>query len=84
MTAAADRFANTEAVLAGIWGEVLRVADVAPTDDFIERGGDSLQATQVIWRVADRFSVQLPLTWFFRYPTLRDLARHVETHLDHD
>jgi acyl carrier protein len=70
----ADRLATIEAALAGIWTDVLGVDEVSATDNFLERGGDSAHATQVTWRIAERFSVYLPLTWILRYPTLRDLA----------
>lgn len=72
--AAADRLATIEAALAAIWNDVLCVDDVSAADNFLERGGDSIQATQVTWRIAERFSVHLPLRWMLRCPTLHDLA----------
>jgi amino acid adenylation domain-containing protein/thioester reductase-like protein len=43
--------------VARIWGEVLGVPEPAPRDDFFARGGDSIQATQLIARVRASFSI---------------------------
>ncbi|MCI0347550.1 MAG: non-ribosomal peptide synthetase, partial [Chloroflexi bacterium] len=48
--------------LAAIWTEVLGVDRVGIDDDFFERGGHSLTATQLVARVRDEFGVDLKLT----------------------
>ncbi len=60
--------------LAAIWTEVLGVDRVGIDDDFFERGGHSLTATQLVARVRDEFGVDLKLTALFDAPTLTGFA----------
>jgi acyl carrier protein len=68
----------TEAMLAALWRDVLGVDQVSSGDNFLDLGGDSARATQLTWRIADLFAVELALTWMFKYPTLRELAVAVQ------
>jgi amino acid adenylation domain-containing protein len=63
-----------EDVLAGMWAEVLGVADVGVLDDFFELGGHSLRATQIVTRIERTFRVALPLRRLFETPTVSGLA----------
>jgi len=65
--------------VAEIWGEVLRLAHIAPEDDFFALGGHSLLATQVVARLRERFHVELPLRSLFERRTLADLADTIDT-----
>jgi amino acid adenylation domain-containing protein/non-ribosomal peptide synthase protein (TIGR01720 family) len=69
---------ETERVLAGIWGGVLRVGEVGTDENFFELGGDSLSATQMISRVRAAFGIDLTLRAFFAAPTVGQLASAVE------
>ena len=64
----------TETALAGLWCDALGVERVSAEDNFLDLGGDSVRATHLAWHIADRFGVDLTLTWMFKYPTLRELA----------
>jgi len=67
----------TEERLAGIWREVFEIAAVGAVgagDNFFERGGDSLKATQLVSRINDAFGVDLPLDSVFTTPVLSGLA----------
>jgi acyl carrier protein len=68
-----------EARLAGIWEQVLGLEQVGIGDNFFELGGHSLLATQLISRVREQFSLELPLRSIFEEPTIAGLA----TQLDH-
>jgi non-ribosomal peptide synthetase component F len=70
-----------EAVLAGIWAEVLRRELVGRHDNFFELGGHSLLATQVISRMRRAFGRELPLRTVFEHPTIAALAASVEAGL---
>ncbi|MCA1633792.1 MAG: amino acid adenylation domain-containing protein, partial [Acidobacteria bacterium] len=69
---------DVEALLAGIWSEVLGVEKVGVHDNFFESGGHSLLATQVIARVRKTFQVEVPLRSLFESPTIAELAVTVE------
>ncbi|MFF7566135.1 non-ribosomal peptide synthase/polyketide synthase, partial [Streptomyces pseudovenezuelae] len=64
----------SEELLAAIWAHVLDVERVGAHDNFFELGGHSLLATQVVFRIREAFSVELPLADLFDRPTVRDLA----------
>jgi amino acid adenylation domain-containing protein len=69
----------TEALLSGIWIEVLGIEQVGVNDNFFELGGHSLLATKVVSRVRETFSVELPLRSLFFSPTVADSAQLIET-----
>jgi len=66
-----------EAVLAGIWAEVLDVESISVNETFFNLGGHSLRATQVVSRVNQVFRIDLPVRTLFEAPTLAELASHM-------
>nr|CAQ48259.1 MicA protein [Planktothrix prolifica NIVA-CYA 98] len=64
----------TQEAIAAIFGQVLKLEKVGIYDNFFEIGGNSLQATQVISRLRESFSLELPLRRLFEQPTVADLA----------
>jgi pyochelin synthetase len=69
---------ETEKVIAGIWQEILRVEKVGINDNFFELGGDSLQATQVIARMREKFPVNIPVQNLLQAPNLTSLAKSID------
>jgi acyl carrier protein len=67
-----------EEVIAGIWGDVLKVERVGVNDNFFDLGGHSLLATQVVSRMREAFGAEVSLRELFEQPTLGELARRVE------
>ena len=65
--------------LAAIWSRVLGVEEVGAEEDFFALGGHSLLATRVMSQVRRTFEVELPLRALFESPTVRGLARRVES-----
>ncbi|NEQ11895.1 MAG: AMP-binding protein, partial [Moorea sp. SIO4E2] len=68
---------STETELATIWREVLKIEQVSINDNFFELGGHSLLATQVISRVREAYSIELPVSCLFEYPTILELGEKV-------
>jgi acyl carrier protein len=69
---------RTEEYIAGIWKELLGVAQVGIYDNFLDLGGDSLLATRLVSRMRDTFQLDLPVRLFFERSTVAELAEAVE------
>jgi len=67
-----------EKTLAGIWEEVLEVADFGVEDDFFEIGGHSLKAVRVLSRIQHRLGVRVEMADFFAHPTVAGLAALID------
>jgi amino acid adenylation domain-containing protein len=63
--------------VATIWSDVLHIHTLDVRDRFFELGGNSLLATQVIARVNQAFSIELPLRRLFESAELGEFARAV-------
>jgi acyl-CoA synthetase (AMP-forming)/AMP-acid ligase II/acyl carrier protein len=63
-----------EAILANIWAEVLKLEKVGIRDNFFNLGGHSLLATQVVSRMRNAFSIDVPLRQIFDAPTIAEMA----------
>jgi acyl carrier protein len=68
-----------EQELAQICTEVLNLEQVGIYDNFFELGGHSLLATQVVSRVQQKLSIELPLRRLFEFPTIAELSQHLES-----
>jgi thioesterase domain-containing protein/acyl carrier protein len=68
----------TEAIVAGIWSELLEQRDIGPEDDFFELGGDSLLAVWLMEAIAERTGRNLPLSLLLEGATIRELASAID------
>ncbi|MCC5622887.1 non-ribosomal peptide synthetase, partial [Nostoc sp. CHAB 5715] len=68
----------TEAIIANIWADVLRLEKVGVDDNFFELGGNSLSAIRVSARLREAFQLDLPLGSLFEKPTIAGLAERIE------
>ncbi|MET7275054.1 MULTISPECIES: non-ribosomal peptide synthetase [Streptomyces] len=69
-----------EALIAGIWAEVLGVRTVGMDDNYFDLGGTSLTIKQAQLRLEERTGVRLPSTALYEYPTVRALAEAMAKH----
>jgi acyl carrier protein len=70
---------EAERLVAQIWAEVLGVASVSATDDFLALGGNSLLATRVVAHLGARLGVRLGIGDLFEAPTVAALAARVSS-----
>ena len=68
----------TETLVARVWAEALGLGRVARDDNFLELGGHSLVAAQVIADVREAFEIGLPVRVLFENPILADFAAAVD------
>jgi thioesterase domain-containing protein/acyl carrier protein len=67
----------TEETLCRLWQEVLRRECVGIHDNFFNIGGHSLLAVQVISRIKQAFTIEMPLSVLFAAPTVARMAEHI-------
>ncbi len=70
----------TEGLLAPIWEDLLRVAEVGRDDDFLALGGDSLTVVELITRIKATFATTLTPSDLVGAPTLRAVAEVIDRH----
>jgi amino acid adenylation domain-containing protein len=64
---------EAERILAGIWSEVLGVAQVGVWDTFFELGGDSIRSIAILSRAQEQ-GLRLSLQQMFQHPTVAGMA----------
>jgi acyl carrier protein len=72
-----------EKKIAGIWKALLGREDIGVNGSFFELGGNSMMATQLYARLREEFEKEIDITTVFEYPTIREMARHLETSENH-
>lgn len=66
---------ETERIVSDIWNDVLRTPlPPGPADSFFALGGESIAMGMVLFRIQERYSVELPPATLLRNPTLGALC----------
>jgi acyl transferase domain-containing protein len=68
---------EVEAKVLVIWQERLGTRDFGIHDNFLELGGNSLMAAQMLTRLRETFAVELPLSALFEAPTVAAVAQQI-------
>jgi amino acid adenylation domain-containing protein len=68
----------TERPVAAVWQEVLARPDISASQSFLELGGQSILAAQIIARLNDEFNLAIPLRALFGAPTVSRLATYID------
>ena len=69
---------ETEAIVAAVYTDVLRVEAVGPDDDIFEIGGDSMQAVRIALRLEIHFGVEIPIEALEGAARVRDVAALID------
>ncbi len=67
-----------EEELVKIWTAGFRFEGIGIQDDFLELGGDSLLAAQILTDIEDQFNRNLPLALLAQCRTIEQMARYIE------
>jgi len=70
---------ETEARLLELWQEVLNIKEIGVTQAFLDLGGDSMLAAQLLARLENSFDVQVAMLDFFDAPTIAGQAILIES-----
>jgi len=67
-----------EEELVKIWTAGFRFEGIGVQDDFLELGGDSLLAAQILTDIEDKFNRHLPMALLAECRTIEQMARYIE------
>ncbi len=79
-----DSFSPTEKKLVVIWENILKIKNIALTDNFFNIGGNSLLALNIFSKILSEFQIDLDLRIFFDTPRIKDLAETIDIKLNKD
>jgi thioesterase domain-containing protein/acyl carrier protein len=78
--AADAAMSSTEASVAAVWRELLKVDRFDRHSNFFESGGDSLLAAQAVSRLGSAMNAPLAVRSLFEFPTVAGLAKLLDEH----
>jgi acyl carrier protein len=68
---------EVEVAIAKLWEKTLGIAPIGADDDFVELGGDSIEAIQIQHAIQREFDLRIRNTEFLADPTIAGIARRV-------
>ena len=67
-----------EEMLTEFWLEILPVEKIGVNDNFLQLGGNSLEAIRLMARVEKAFELDLPIKMVFDHPTIAEFGEAIE------
>jgi tyrocidine synthetase-3 len=69
-----------EHLLVGIWSDLLGIdsSRIGIDDNFFRKGGHSLNTASLVSRIHQTFSVEIPMTEIFKFPTIREICKYID------
>ncbi len=68
--------------IAQVWAQVLEIHEIGVNDSFLELGGDSLRANQILGHLRAEIDPGLSIVSIFEHPTVGALAMHLSVGAD--
>lgn len=68
---------SSRSVIEGTWKEVLKTTEAAPDRSFVDLGGSSLAANQLVALLSKRLGKSIPVIRVFEHPTLRQFTQYL-------
>ena len=68
-----------EIIMAQIWSDVLKVSQIGINDSFMELGGHSLKAMNLLSQIETQWGVKLSLHDIFSHNTVKELSAYIAT-----
>jgi amino acid adenylation domain-containing protein len=78
----AEHLSATEKRLQPLWCQALEIRQAAKNQHFLEAGGHSLGANQLLMRIREEFATALTIADLVRFPRFGQLAAEIERRLD--
>lgn len=69
---------ETETSVLGIWGNVLKIANISTNQNFFDLGGHSLMVFRIVNKINEVFKIQFPISAFFNHPTISEISKQIE------
>lgn len=71
-------YSKTELLLAGIWGNVLGMSNVDIYSNFMDIGGDSILAVDLLKKIEKMFPGVVSISDIFSYPSVSEMAHFID------
>lgn len=69
---------ETEADLVEIWQDLIGIRPIGVFDSFVQLGGNSLLATQIISRAREAFNIDIPMIQILEEPTIANISAYID------
>lgn len=69
---------ETEKKLSAVWRDILGTDEVGTKENFFDIGGTSVLSVRMTMKINTTFSLDLPITRIYQYPTIEALAMYID------